>query len=335
MTVGSGPGDAVAAPAAFRAMPRWWREGTAWLDDLPRLVARQCRAWGLTIDGATAHGSNALVVPVCRAGQPFALRLSPPSDDVAGEAAALRFWDGRGTVRLVACDRAANALLLERLDAHRTLATEPLVAAVPTIARLLRATAVRPSPRATSTAAIVRRRIPARGREWPALGAPGGEQLLRSVLAAARALPAPAHPTAVHGDLHYAQVLAGDAPPGSWSIRCGAPAIAATPSRRSSRPASMRCRRRPASGAGSRSSRGRRTSTRRRRGGGRSSAPPAIWPGGGGTGSPRTRRAACGSCGPSPDGATRACLGARRRRRDTARCGAIPPAGQRRRTAPR
>lgn len=216
VTNGSGPEDAVAVPASFRAMPRWWREGTAWLDDLPRLIARQCRAWDLTIDGAAAHGSNALVVPVRRGGQPFALRLSPPSDDLAGEVAALHFWDGRGTVRLVECDRATNALLLERLAASRSLAAEPLSTAVPIIARLLRATAVRPPPRATSTTAITHRRIPELGREWPTLGAPGGPLLFRAVLAAARSLPALAHPTAVNGDLHYAQVLAGGRAP--WLV---------------------------------------------------------------------------------------------------------------------
>jgi streptomycin 6-kinase len=210
------PADAVTVPASFRAMPRWWREGTAWLDSLPRLVAQQCRAWGLTVDGAAAHGSNALVIPVRRGGRPFALRLSPPSDGVAGHVAALRYWDGRGTVRLVACDPTANALLLERLDAGRSLAGEPLATAVPLIARLLRATAVRPPPRAMSTAAIVHRRIPELRRAWPVLGAPGGPRLLRAVLAAARSIPALAHPTAVNGDLHYAQVLAGARAP--WLV---------------------------------------------------------------------------------------------------------------------
>jgi len=172
--------------------------------------------FGVTIDGQAAHGSNALVVPVRRDGQPFAMRLSPPTDDVVADAAALEYWDGRGTVRLIALDRVNNALLLERLDAGRALSDEPLSSAVPLIARILRATAVQPPPHAPSTEAIVRQRTLELAREWQALGDPGGQPLLRGVLAAARTIPALAHPTAVNGDLHYDQVLAGDRAP--WLV---------------------------------------------------------------------------------------------------------------------
>ena len=213
---GPDAGQYIEIPASFRAMPRWWREGTAWLDDLPRLIARQCRVFGVTIDGPAAHGSNALVVPVRRDTQPFALRLSPPTDDVGAAAAALEYWDGRGTVRLIALDRANNALLLERLDAGRALSNEPLSSAVPIIARILRATAVQPPPHAPSTESIVRQRTEELAREWQTLGDLGGQLLLRDVLAAARTIPALAHPTAVNGDLHYDQVLAGDRAP--WLV---------------------------------------------------------------------------------------------------------------------
>ena len=59
----------ITVPPSFRAMPRWWHDdaGRGWLDDLPSRVAARCAAWGLAVDGAAAHGSNALVVPVRRA----------------------------------------------------------------------------------------------------------------------------------------------------------------------------------------------------------------------------------------------------------------------------
>jgi streptomycin 6-kinase len=218
VAVMNGPdaGQYVAIPASFRAMPRWWREGTAWLDDLPRLIARQCRVFGVTIDGPAAHGSNALVVPVRRGDQALAMRLLPPADDVVADAAALEYWDGRGTVRLIALDRASNALLLERLDAGRALSNEPLSVAVPIIARILRATAVRPPPQAPSTGALVEQRIPEVVRGWPPSGDPDGQPLLDEVLAAARTIPAPIQPTAVNGDLHYGNVLAGERAP--WLV---------------------------------------------------------------------------------------------------------------------
>ncbi|WP_369076897.1 aminoglycoside phosphotransferase family protein [Paractinoplanes abujensis] len=86
-------------------MPRWWGGGSEWLAGLPRLVQHYGRRWGLAVDGAVMHGSNALVVPVVRAGEPFVLRLTPPGADVGEQVAALRFWDGRGTVRLVGASR--------------------------------------------------------------------------------------------------------------------------------------------------------------------------------------------------------------------------------------
>ena len=91
-------------PAAFRTMPRWWHDGTDWLDALPDLVADQCARWDLTPEPDVRHGSNALVVPVRRGEERLALRLSPPGDDVAREATTLQFWDGRGTVRLLDAD---------------------------------------------------------------------------------------------------------------------------------------------------------------------------------------------------------------------------------------
>ena len=93
----------VQVPQSFREMPRWWGDvaGHQWLDRLPRLVADQCRTWGLQLDGAVRHGSNALVVPVRRGAEELVVRMSPPGDDVGQEASALQFWNGQGTVKLI------------------------------------------------------------------------------------------------------------------------------------------------------------------------------------------------------------------------------------------
>lgn len=121
-------GAVIAVPQAYARMPRWRHDeaGRAWLAELPALVSGQCSRWGLDVDGVPWHGSNALVVPVVRAGEPLALRLAPPGDDVAAEARALRLWDGRGTVALHDVDVDQRATLLERLDGATTLASVPL-----------------------------------------------------------------------------------------------------------------------------------------------------------------------------------------------------------------
>ena len=150
----------IEVPATFRAMPRWWSDGTDWLDALPELVATQCARWELTPDGDVRHGSNALVVRVRRGDERLALRMSPPGDDVAKEAAALRFWDGRGTVRLVAVDVERRAQLLEWVTPGRSLQELPLAATAPVIGGVLRRLAVEapadaPAP-ATSSPRICR-----------------------------------------------------------------------------------------------------------------------------------------------------------------------------------
>jgi hypothetical protein len=48
------------------------------------------------LDGDPWPGSNALVLPVRRGGEQFALRLTAPDESFPAEVAALRFWAGRG-----------------------------------------------------------------------------------------------------------------------------------------------------------------------------------------------------------------------------------------------
>ena len=146
----------ITVPETFRQRPRWWHDqsGREWLDQLPTLVADQCRRWDLQVDGDPLHGSNALVVPVRRHHDAAVLRLSPPGDDITEEVAALRWWAGRGTVRLFGVDLDSRAMLLERLSVSRSLQSEPLSVAIPVIAALMRELAVSARPGTTSTATI-------------------------------------------------------------------------------------------------------------------------------------------------------------------------------------
>ena len=200
----------IEVPASFREMPRWWSEGTAWLDALPMLADAQCERWSLRPDGSPRHGSNAMVLPVRRGQQRLGLRLTPPGDELASTIAALRFWSGRGTVELVAADADHGALLLEWLDADRSLASLPPAEAFPIIGRTIRRLAV-PAPagvRSTGEEAI--EEADSWRRRWSDLGEPLSAPLLDSALGCTRALAEPTTPDlAVDANLHFEQVLAG------------------------------------------------------------------------------------------------------------------------------
>src|SRR5215218_1577125 len=157
-------------------MPRWWREGAAWLEGLPRAVGRQCEVWGLSVAGDVAYGSNAIVVPVARGGEEFVLRMTPPGPEVAEQVRALRWWDGRGMVLLYDVDLDAGAMLLERLSTPLT--TKPVAEAVAVLGQLMRRLAV-PAPHdAPSTAVIVADRSAELEQQWIELGRPFEEGIL-------------------------------------------------------------------------------------------------------------------------------------------------------------
>ncbi|TCO19217.1 streptomycin 6-kinase [Kribbella steppae] len=185
-------------------MPRWWREGAEWLEGLPRAVDRQCAAWGLSISGEVAYGSNAIVVPV---GEDLVLRMNPPGPEVEEQVRALRWWDGRGMVLLYDADLDAGAMLLERLSTPLT--TRPVDEAVAVLGQLMRRLAVPAPEDARSTAVIVAERSAALEREWERLGRPFDAGILRAALDVAPALTETSSEFAVNGDLHSDQVLAG------------------------------------------------------------------------------------------------------------------------------
>ena len=200
-------------------MPGWWHDqpGREWLDEIPDQVSEQCRRWDLEIEGDPMHGSNALVVPVRRHHDLAVLRMSPPGDDVTEEAAALTWWAGRGTVRLLDVDVDARAMLLERLTASHSLQLEPLSTAIPVIASLIRQMAVPAPAHAASTASIAAEHAATAEAEWLALSSPTPRSQLDITvqLAGQRARTRPSE-LAVDADLHCEQVLAADRAP--WLV---------------------------------------------------------------------------------------------------------------------
>jgi streptomycin 6-kinase len=202
-------------PAAF-AQATIAREGEAgrrWIAALPALVASFCVRWGLTPDGPAMHGYLGVVVPVRQGRARYVLKIAWIEAATTDEAAALAAWNGQGAVHLVAAEPAAGAMLLERLDARRPLATVAIGEAIPIAGRLLRRLAI-PAPTGirplTAVAEELQHTLPER---WARCGQPLSRRLLDRACATARQLAPSTGTLLVNYDLHYENVLAGKREP--------------------------------------------------------------------------------------------------------------------------
>lgn len=211
------PGVPAGLAAARERGPDW----AAWLDRLRGTTAELLAQWQLvhdpgSRDGGVWHGRASWVLAVRTAsGRPAALKVGLPHRESAQEHLALRHWDGRGAVRLLRADPHRAALLLERLpgedlgvlddvDACEVVAALYARLHVPAPPSLRRLTSVL-GPWLDDLAALPRdaplpRRLVEQARSLGAdlLGDPETDGRL------------------VHGDLHYANVLAADREP--WVV---------------------------------------------------------------------------------------------------------------------
>ncbi|MFB4316725.1 aminoglycoside phosphotransferase family protein [Actinomadura sp. 21ATH] len=188
--------------------------GRAWIAALPGLVDGCLEFWGLKPDGEPRHGMAGLVVPVVRGdGTPAVLKVRLVNEESEGEGGALRAWDGQGAVRLLDEDPAAGALLLERLDAERSLmAVEDDARALELLAGLLGRLVARPAPdgmrRLTDIAHAMVRQVPEAVAAFP-----DRRRILEACAGAVAELADEGGDRLLHWDLHYENVLAGTREP--------------------------------------------------------------------------------------------------------------------------
>jgi streptomycin 6-kinase len=94
----------------------WGTEGCAWLARFPALVNEYEARWRISVGPPLRHLSYNYVAPATLTdGEEAILKLGVPNRELTAEIEALRRYDGRGAVRLLAGDAAGGALLLERL----------------------------------------------------------------------------------------------------------------------------------------------------------------------------------------------------------------------------
>lgn len=175
--------------------------GADWVAALPHLVAAMLTEWSLEVDGPPMSGQSALLLPVRGPEGPAVLKLGWPHTETTGGHLALRAWDGRSAVRLLAADPRRSVLLLERLT------TEDLSQgwdeeAVAVIAGLHTDLHVAPLPQVPSL----------NPRVEEILARPAARGLPRRYLEQARSTlrslgTEGAAARLLHGDLHYGNVL--------------------------------------------------------------------------------------------------------------------------------
>jgi streptomycin 6-kinase len=190
----------------------WWRGhpgGAQWLDRLPRLAEACAAGWELRLGAVFAGGAMSLTVAVeLPNGAPAVLKLCFPAGEGEHEGDALRHWDGRGAVRLLARDRERGALLLERCVPGTRLAE--LDDGDRIAADLLRRLWRPPAPahpfrlltdEAEAWAAAIE-------RDWEALGRPFERRLVDAAASACGDLGSTqGDQFLLHGDFHTGNVL--------------------------------------------------------------------------------------------------------------------------------
>src|SRR3954471_16759344 len=95
-----------------------------WLAELPQLIEQVREVFGLRLSAPLHGGSCSWVAPAeLPDGTPVILKIGWPHREMYGEPTALRLWEGRGAVRLLAHDPGRHALVLERCEPGEQLGT--------------------------------------------------------------------------------------------------------------------------------------------------------------------------------------------------------------------
>ena len=164
------------------------------------------RRWRLVSDGAVEETHSSWVQPVRYDDVPAFLKAPKPNSDEVRTAAMLRYFGGRGAVRLVRADE--SAVLMERANGHRSL--------------MDMATSGDDDGAAAALAGTVTKLHDQRGMSMPS-GLPSlrdwfddlfrmqnTSAILKRCATVAEHLLNTAHaPMALHGDLHHDNVLDG------------------------------------------------------------------------------------------------------------------------------
>ncbi|MGV9289128.1 aminoglycoside phosphotransferase family protein [Streptomyces sp. NPDC003719] len=191
-------------------------EGRAWIAGLPALAAGFLDRWELKRDGEVGAGEASLVLPVLRKhGTRAVLKLQMPREETTAALIGLHTWNGAGIVQLLDHDPGSSTMLLERLNAARTLASiEDDDVAMGILAELqARLVHVPATPGLRTLGDIATEMLEKVPRAVAALADPADRQLLRGWASAVSELVGEPGDRMLHWDLHYDNVLAAQREP--------------------------------------------------------------------------------------------------------------------------
>ncbi|MEU4268815.1 aminoglycoside phosphotransferase family protein [Streptomyces sp. NPDC026092] len=190
--------------------------GRAFVAALPGRAREFLDRWGLRVTGPSMYGVASLVLPVIRSADATraALKMQLLDEESAGEAEALRIWDGAGAVRLLAEDAGTGTMLLERLDEGRHLSTlGDARESVRILAELLARLVAVPAPEGLRGLGEIAARMVADTPDAAARLGAEDAALLRDCAAAVREVMGEPGDRLLHWDLHYDNILAADREP--------------------------------------------------------------------------------------------------------------------------
>jgi streptomycin 6-kinase len=200
-------------PAGLRELHE--EDAKQWLDALPELTTGYLNQWSLQLDGEPLYGAGSLVLPVRRQdGTAAMLKLQPLNDENAGEALALRTWDGDGVVLVLEDDPSTGTILLERLQPRMLSDVPDDQEATQLLAELLaRLSAVQAPPALRKLEDITAAMLDEAPREIPQLADRDEQHLVRRCAARLAELVGEPGDRLLHWDLHYDNVMAAEREP--------------------------------------------------------------------------------------------------------------------------
>ena len=206
----------VEIPAGLLVVASRGQDWADWLDRLPRLTRELLDEWQLRVDGTSAYGNCALVVPVTTAdGQRAVLKVQFPHWEAETEHLALRAWAGNGVVQLLRADPRRFALLLERLE-PRDLTTIDALDACEIVGSTYKRLHVPAGPQFRTLSGELKRWLE-RFRQLPA-SAPVPHRYVEQAIALSEDFVEDPDTDGrlIHTDLHYENMLAAEREP--WLV---------------------------------------------------------------------------------------------------------------------